>query len=474
MSKDFKQFANNPVEKWQEGILQQSNSTYYEGSSTLQRVDLKNIPATNLNRHTLTLSHLATKGGHHAYDFITSYDQALLDFDVMSPGDSGISGPNGFNVSVWGAAIGSALTAAEMQALYNGPAANKIVSTQVTSGIYGAGGTSPTSAVLLLGANIGDRVAAYDASPGVGPGKRGVQLYGDQPILNAQLVLIRYTDASESYAEYELRWESTSTKMLILFAGHLALGNEFPSFVGVGYGNLLGAGAISGGPYHFKLDMLDGASLGSMDNQIKAGDIVIPPPPCTIAPQARTICDSDADPTFSGPVAAGMTYAWSISPSTPLLNANTQTVTVVNPPPGNYTLTLVTTNYGVTSVPPCTASLIVNPLPSVNNASAEFCEDNHENTVLSGYDDNIGAEADEDVVWYSDSDRTLIVTETGNLSVGVHTYYATVTNEDECDSPAELAITINAAPSVNNASAEFCEDNHENTVLSGYDDNIGA
>ncbi|MUP46582.1 T9SS type A sorting domain-containing protein, partial [Gramella sp. BOM4] len=50
------------------------------------------------------------------------------------------------------------------------------------------------------------------------------------------------------------------------------------------------------------------------------------------------------------------------------------------------------------------------------------------------------------VVWYSDSDRTMVVTQTGDLAVGDHTFYATVTNSDTCDSDAELTITINPNP----------------------------
>lgn len=79
---DFRQAANNDSPyslgdvHWIQSILQSNNSTYYEGMSIPQRIMLVNIPATSGNVHSLTFSHKATKGGKHAYDFLTSYGQA--------------------------------------------------------------------------------------------------------------------------------------------------------------------------------------------------------------------------------------------------------------------------------------------------------------------------------------------------------------------------------------------------------------
>jgi hypothetical protein len=58
---------------WINSILQQSNSRYLEGMSVPQRTLFRNVPDTSPgNLHMLTLSHQATKGGIHAYDFLTS------------------------------------------------------------------------------------------------------------------------------------------------------------------------------------------------------------------------------------------------------------------------------------------------------------------------------------------------------------------------------------------------------------------
>jgi hypothetical protein len=73
-------------------------------------------------------------------------------------------------------------------------------------------------------------------------------------------------------------------------AGHLAGGTDPTGQIGVGYGAGKGSSDISGGPYHFKLELLDGASLGSQDNQIKGADILLPPPVCNVTPLSIEIC----------------------------------------------------------------------------------------------------------------------------------------------------------------------------------------
>jgi len=66
---------------WINGILQGSKSKYYEGMSVPERILMQSIPpnsgAANPNLHTLNLKVLATKAGLHAYDFLTSWEQAV-------------------------------------------------------------------------------------------------------------------------------------------------------------------------------------------------------------------------------------------------------------------------------------------------------------------------------------------------------------------------------------------------------------
>ena len=156
--------------------------------------------------------------------------------------------------------------------------------------------------------------------------------------------------------------------ILVKIGGHIA----DQLFYGVGKG----ASNINGGPYHFKVsDLYTGNapydaqhtySLGDRDNQLKGADILIPPPPCDIAPQTQSICAGGTSQQYCGP--AGMAvYAWSISPAGATLSAtNTQCVTVTSNTPGTYTLSLVTTQNGVQSTNNCTATLIVNANPTAD------------------------------------------------------------------------------------------------------------
>src|SRR6187551_1543849 len=67
---------------WTNGILNATHTTYYEGISTPQRLFLWNLGATNdgtANHHTVKIRHLAEASGKHAYDFLTSWSQAVVE-----------------------------------------------------------------------------------------------------------------------------------------------------------------------------------------------------------------------------------------------------------------------------------------------------------------------------------------------------------------------------------------------------------
>ena len=82
---DFKQAANNNGEPdglgdidWIGSIVQESNSVYFENMSLLQRVVLTGFTdAGGDKKITLDFSHEATKAGIHAFDWLTSYSQAI-------------------------------------------------------------------------------------------------------------------------------------------------------------------------------------------------------------------------------------------------------------------------------------------------------------------------------------------------------------------------------------------------------------
>jgi uncharacterized repeat protein (TIGR01451 family) len=70
----------------------------------------------------------------------------------------------------------------------------------------------------------------------------------------------------------------------LLFGGHLA-----PSTGPRGWGIGLGAGTVSGGPYHIKWEEADGASIGSRDNQIMANAVLAPTLTITKTADAATV-----------------------------------------------------------------------------------------------------------------------------------------------------------------------------------------
>src|SRR5688572_27091509 len=82
----FSQWANETPGSWIPGALIPNNSQYYEGSATLQRLVLVGIPTDG--NQVLKFKVLAKKGNVFAYDFVTSFDQAFIDYDKMV-GDDG-------------------------------------------------------------------------------------------------------------------------------------------------------------------------------------------------------------------------------------------------------------------------------------------------------------------------------------------------------------------------------------------------
>ena len=82
---DFKQAANNNGEPgglgdidWLSSILQTGNSVYHEGMSVMQRAVFENFTDAGGDGNIVLKFHTdATKGGIHAYDWQTSWDQAI-------------------------------------------------------------------------------------------------------------------------------------------------------------------------------------------------------------------------------------------------------------------------------------------------------------------------------------------------------------------------------------------------------------
>jgi uncharacterized repeat protein (TIGR01451 family) len=241
---DFTQYANLDDE-WINSILNKNNSKYYECMSVPQRTILADITSTTGDVHIFTFSHETTKGGIHAYDWLTAYNQ-------------GNEPPLAFN------ACG--------ENLGNTPDFAAICESLHTSG-YSILVDVPDDPFVSKDGSTQDRIDAYETEFG----NRQIKIYGDQPITAAGLTLSHSVanedDDGDSDINYILTWTSNSTEILIEMAGHLAVSGD-PADNPIAWGAGLGASYVSGGPYHFKLGKLDGATLGSQDNPIKGADVL--------------------------------------------------------------------------------------------------------------------------------------------------------------------------------------------------------
>ena len=356
---------------WIGSIVQSSNSTFYEGQSTLQRLFILDIPTDPTGKYKLTFKHLATKGSINAYDFVTGWNNAGGSLDGKAITTSNAIAPNCYlninNCSETGQNNDPVFLSCGTL-----DAAPLVYTNAVPASSYAV--PLPGSPSVSSNSNVKARVEDWDAnfSP-TGSNGRRITIQSNATVSAANLVMTGYGDDNgDVYAHYELSWNGPSApgsfSILVKIGGHIA----DQLFYGVGKG----ASNINGGPYHFKVsDLYTGNapydaqhtySLGDRDNQLKGADILIPPPPCDIAPQTQSICAGGTSQQYCGP--AGMAvYAWSISPAGATLSAtNTQCVTVTSNTPGTYTLSLVTTQNGVQSTNNCTATLIVNANPTAD------------------------------------------------------------------------------------------------------------
>jgi hypothetical protein len=340
-SVDFKQAANESPGlgdvEWINGILNPNNSQYFEGMSVPQRVLLANIPGTSDGVHQLKFRHLATKtqGGdlHHAYDFLTSWAQADNAADGVAP-----------SIAPAGQDLLATLFARQCGVqIGNTPDFETICNDLHSAFSMSVNAPKPAATPNAPADDVGAKFDAYAAVFGAPT----VKIYSDKSILSASLTVDpAFTDGysqsgSDVYLNYVLEWDIDSTdssNFLLEYAGHLAVGINI-NFPAMGYGVSKGAGGISGGNYHQILETVDDISLGSQDNQIQAGSILIPCP-CEIT-GPDDLCPDQTE-QYSGPAFPGAIYSWSISGDAVIVGpSDQQTVTIqTNATCGSFTLSL--------------------------------------------------------------------------------------------------------------------------------------
>lgn len=319
---------------WIGSILQSGNSLYLEGMSVLQQAVFTGIASTAGNNHTLTFDVDFTKAGGHGYDWLTSYSQAFA-----AAAAAGIP----FTLNACGPEL---------------PASLVSTCNSLRSGANTFAVTVPDDPFVSSDGSTQSRIDAYEANFG----NRTITIYGNAPISAASLTLTHSVanlgDTGDSYVSYILSWTSASTAVLIEMGSHLAKGGTDPDGWGIGQGS----SSIQGGPSHFSLRKLDGASTGGQDNAINSGGVL---PQQTATPTSTPTLTVTPTPTVTE------------TPPTPSAGTSTPT-----PPPASPTVsptqgpgpatatatptsTVTATATPVLGVPTATAS----PLPGVPTAT---------------------------------------------------------------------------------------------------------
>jgi hypothetical protein len=323
---------------WIGSILQSSNSQYFEGMSVPQQAVFTDIAPTAGNSHTLTFEVDFTKAGGHGYDWLTSYAQALAAATA-----AGIP----FTLNPCGPELPASLVG---------------ICNSLRSGTNTFAVTVPDDPFVSSDGSTQSRINGYEAVLG----DRTITIYGDAPITAASLTLSHSVpdlgDTGDSYVSYILSWTSTSTAVLIELGAHLAKGGTDPD----GWGAGQGASSIQGGPSHFSLRQLDGASTGGQDNAINAGGVA---PGQTATPTSTPMLTATPTPTvtetpLTPPAGTSTPTTTPASPTTSPTPSPSPGISTATPTPTD-SATVTATTTPVPGVPTATAS----PVPGVPTAT---------------------------------------------------------------------------------------------------------
>ena len=220
--------------QWQNGNLNESQSHYAEGESIPYRSVISNLSAGQTYKVDIEWDSTAT--GHHAIDYVTSFDRTETTADpcagVTCAGSSATLGiPLDPNVTAAG------VTQLESQVIT----------------AYGA--TFPTggSSVSNTGDLCGSAMCSIPANPST--------------------YTLTGTYASSSQTGLSVYFTSTSSTVVLAWGGHIAARTDW------GPGN--SAAAIPGSPYHMRLldlscSNVDNCSSGNKDRSLSSAAVVLP------------------------------------------------------------------------------------------------------------------------------------------------------------------------------------------------------
>jgi uncharacterized repeat protein (TIGR01451 family) len=244
-------YDNPPGEgcKWIFGNLNGNNSTYPEGTATVQRAELVGFGPDEY--HSVTFQYGTTKNGKHAYDFLTGWDWSEKWITVEDRCEG----------------IDDCEVAAEVE--WAIPADPYLAS--VTGGGWEVDSTSPTAPdtphrFVMRGATfeklgggnpISDPTLQDPGMTYAGTSETLITVYFKTPPADSPMC-----ETSGG------RTPVTTCRVALWFGAHVAKGVDWLAENGT-----TGAGSISGSPYHVALFRLDDLSIGNRDNQMQAGAV---------------------------------------------------------------------------------------------------------------------------------------------------------------------------------------------------------
>ncbi|HEY4227803.1 MAG TPA: hypothetical protein VGM49_05655 [Candidatus Limnocylindrales bacterium] len=219
--------CNSSANQWVNGNLGSSKSLYFEGDSIPYRMTLTNL-VTGGTIHRLTIEWDTTKGGKHAIDYLTTFNQTVGNANPCL----GVSG-----CSAGSFAVSPAI-----------PADPQVTAAGVTpiAGVFRIYGGAITSLARPTG--VGSTTCTAANSLGSYCYSNGTGFTGDK----SAAITINFT--------------ASVANPVIAWGGHIATRANW------GQGN--SAGAVSGSPYHMRLIDLDGAG-GNQDRSLSADAVIL-------------------------------------------------------------------------------------------------------------------------------------------------------------------------------------------------------
>ena len=356
---------------WINGNLNANNSTYHEGDSTVQRLWIDDF--TPGSSHTITFQYGTTKGGKHAYDYITTWDQSenwigvadrCQDIPGCTTATEHVSGqiPNDPNVT---------------DTIEPNGAGSRLFT------VRGATITAVSTPTIVSGSYGGDSETEVTIS---------VTMDGTGPMCDA-----------------------SGCGLAVWFGAHIARTDQWQPFNGT-----TGATTIPGSPYHVALSKLDDGSVGNRDNQMQANAIVPPTGVLTITKQ-----------TLGG----FGTFGYTVSPAPSPLPAAFNLITSVGVDPQSTSFALVPAgSYTVTEdAPP--AGWVLFSLTCTGDTDGGNVITLGSRRVVIDLDNTEGQNCT--FVNIKPDARIVLSPVTANNEIGTpHTITATVTQNDQLDAGA--------------------------------------